>query len=250
MRVLIDAGNSRIKWTDASEVHDQLDVNIVQADVDCAELAQALVTDRKPDAIWLASVRSGDWLTQLRRALTDVGMPEPAVLDATYRAPGMTNQYANPESMGADRWAALIGARRHVSDAPVVVVDAGTAITVDTLNCDGEFTGGLILPGADLSRRSLLERTDRIHSANDACVELTPFGLTTGECVNRGARYAAAGGVRLALADIESRLGTPPEIMISGGGASELIDYLPPRSVHKPWLVLEGLAAVAEWKRC
>ena len=94
----------------------------------------------------------------------------PKWLVATRAACGVTNRYANPSQLGADRWAAIVAARRRAtaggqSPMPVVVVNAGTAVTIDALDADGVFRGGVILPGMRLMLQALAEKTSALKVA-------------------------------------------------------------------------------------
>ena len=132
----------------------------------------------------------------------------PIWLTASAAACGVVNGYATPEQLGADRWAALVAARlrAHTTDlfpAPVVVVNAGTAVTIDTLDADGRFRGGVILPGLRLMLRALADHT--------SCLKSAP-GTYQDDPVNTAdALYSGADRCVMEAQAARERLGHPKE---------------------------------------
>lgn len=152
---------------------------------------------------------------------------------------GVTNGYDDPAQLGADRWAALIGARG-LHAGPALVVMAGTATTIDALKADGRFAGGLILPGLALMGAALAKNTARLPAARGGYRELP---ANTDDAIVSGALHATLGAIermarRLASADFS--------ILLSGGAAEALLPHIegPVRRIDQ--LVLEGLARAAE----
>ncbi len=134
---------------------------------------------------------------------------------------GITNGYDHPEQLGADRWAALIGARRlHAGDCLVVM--SGTATTIDVLTADGRFRGGLILPGLALMRDALAGAAADLPTAEGAFAELPK---NTFDAIASGALQATAGAIERMFRIIES--GRDPLCLISGGAAAALAGVLP-----------------------
>ncbi len=156
---------------------------------------------------------------------------------------GVRNAYEHPGQLGADRWAALIGARAlHRGDC--VVVMSGTATTVDVLDAAGEFRGGLILPGLALMREALAAGTANLPAAAG---EFAPLPRNTFDAIASGALQATAGAIERMFRQLDA--GRDPLCLLSGGAAGALAGVSPPltfpyRMVDN--LVLEGLAAIAE----
>jgi type III pantothenate kinase len=147
---------------------------------------------------------------------------------------GVTNSYDAPEQLGADRWAALIGARALYS-GPSVVVMAGTATTIDALDGNGLFRGGLILPGLTLMREALARNTADLPNAVG---QYQSQPTNTDDAIVSGAIHATLGAIERLHATLDDdRL-----CLLSGGAASELASHLslPHRLIDN--LVLEGLA--------
>jgi type III pantothenate kinase len=149
------------------------------------------------------------------------------------------NGYDHPDQLGADRWAALIGARAlHRGDCLVVM--CGTATTVDLLRADGRFEGGLILPGIDLMRASLASGTADLPAAAGAFAEQP---RNTFDAIASGAIQATAGAIERMFRQLDPA--RDPLCLLSGGAAGGVSPRLtiPHRVVGN--LVLEGLARCA-----
>lgn len=147
---------------------------------------------------------------------------------------GVTNGYDNPGQLGADRWAALIGARSLHPGAAVVVM-AGTATTIDALDGNGMFCGGPILPGLNLMRAALAHNTaDLPHAAG----HYRPQPTNTDDAIASGAIHATLG----AIERIHATLGGDALCLLSGGAADELAPHLGLVCRRIDNLVLEGLA--------
>jgi type III pantothenate kinase len=150
--LLLDVGNSRVKWAlvQASEWL----ADGVGAHEEVARLLQEWDRFPPPAKVVAANV-AGD---QRVRALSAYWQSRKVPLTwvkASRECAGVRNLYARPEQLGSDRWAALVGAWDRAQCA-CLVVSAGTAVTIDALNNQGEFIGGMILPGKQLMQDSLV----------------------------------------------------------------------------------------------
>jgi len=236
MILVIDAGNTRVKWS----LHHGGKWRNAGA-VPTAKPAR-LATDWKkiavPEKILVANVAG----TPLRRRLESIlsrWPVEPVWVESKRRECGVFNGYRNPAQLGADRWAALIGARALVA-GPCLVVNAGTATTVDILRGDGRFAGGAILPGLDLMKRTLARNTAGLPLAEGRFSE-TPRDTTS--AIETGCLLAQAGAIERMFAV----LGPGAVCAISGGSAEPIAKRLrvPARVVDN--LVFEGLVRIAAW---
>jgi len=165
---------------------------------------------------------------------------------ASARACGVVNRYREPSQLGSDRWASLIAARRRVeaSDAaaqPVIVVNAGTAVTVDTLDADGVFRGGMILPNMRLMLGALAENTAALKIAPG---RFDAFPTNTADALYTGALCAVCGAIELARMRIAAGR-APARCYLAGGAAAELHPYLQDPVEVVDNLVLEGVLAIA-----
>ena len=234
MILCIDSGNSRIKWGLYSDGR-WLETVAVDHEkrAKMAELPRRLPM---PDCVILANV-AGD---AARAAIAQALAPWRAVLNevkSSAAAGGVTNCYNDPARLGVDRWCALIGARA-ITHAPCVVVMAGTATTVDTLDGDGRFLGGLILPGLDLMRRALARDTAALPLATG---HYSPHPRCTDDAIVSGCIEAQVGAIERAW----RRLGNvDKQCLLSGGNAPTLIRYLDIPCREIPNLPLEGMARI------
>ena len=159
-------------------------------------------------------------------------------LTSSASACGVSNAYDTPAQLGADRWAALIGARS-LHAGPAVVVMAGTATTVDALDAEGRFRGGLILPGLALMRTALAHNTaDLPHAAG----HYRSLPTNTDDAIVSGAIHATLGAIERVRATQDKDV----TCLLSGGAAVELVPHMgrPYRVVDN--LVLEGLARFSQ----
>lgn len=226
----IDAGNTRLKWgLRAGGVWLKQGTRLDAVDVRPARILACNVAGEAPrQAIesFAASHRlTVEWL------------------QACAAQCGVINGYDHPEQLGADRWAALIGARsRHRGDCLVVM--SGTATTVDLLTGDGRFLGGLILPGLALMRDALAGGTANLPAAAG---EFAEQPRNTFDAIASGALQATAGALERMFRRIAG--GADPLCLLSGGAAAVVAGVSPPLTFpHRivDNLVLEGLAAIAE----
>ncbi len=239
MKILaIDAGNTRIKWG----VHGGAGWVATGAagTGDAGELARAWAQAPKADRTIASNVAG----PKVREAIEGACYRAGAALEFISALPeqmGVVNGYRNPSQLGPDRWAALVAAH-HLVKGHKLVVNAGTALTIDALDAAGHFAGGVIVPGPALMRRSLDQATAELRLTEgvfDSFPRATPDAITTGAIV------AASGAVmRMAQAMVERRM-PPATIVLSGGAAKEIAPHLPfTLAIHEN-LVLEGLNLIA-----
>ena len=154
---------------------------------------------------------------------------------------GVENGYRDHRQLGTDRWAALIAAHHAGPPGHKLVVNAGTALTIDALTAEGRFLGGLIVPGPALMRGSLDRGTAGLRLTEGT---LQDFPASTPDAITSGAVQAAVGAVER-LGRVMAAHGSPPgRIILSGGAAAELARSLPDATLNET-LVLDGLLLIA-----
>lgn len=157
---------------------------------------------------------------------------------------GIQNAYRQPRRLGVDRWVAMIGAHAETRGA-LCVVDAGTALTIDALDRNGRHLGGQIIPGLELMGRALGSETSDIgvpaKSTRDPEPGMGLFATGTRRGVRAGALNAVCGAIERA-AKIMREAGLRPRIVLTGGDASRILKQLDGKILHRPHLVLQGLA--------
>ncbi|MBI4743057.1 MAG: type III pantothenate kinase [Betaproteobacteria bacterium] len=242
MIVAIDAGNTRIKWG----VHD----GTRWTDKGALPTADAVLLSETADE-WPAGVRvvmcnvAGAAVGQKVVALLAERRAKITVLHASEAACGVRNAYEQPGQLGADRWAALIGARGRIAGACLVVC-AGTATTADLLDATGQFRGGVILPGFDLMRASLAQNTAQLPLGVPGVPgegEFRSAPRNTMDAIFSGCLHAQAGAIERMFAMIAGEPGA--KCLLTGGGARSLAPHLSiPRELADN-LILDGLVRFA-----
>ena len=238
MILAIDAGNSRVKWGwhDRRDWHNLATVSLIEFAAANHDINPFAATHENPQRIVISNV-AGEGAHQLLINWTSIFDAEPLWLKGEAARCGVRSRYERPEQLGPDRWAALVAARA-LHQGPCLVVNAGTATTADLLSADGEFLGGLILPGVDLMRFVLHEHTGRLPLQEGRFVQAP---RNTVDAIETGCRHAQAGAVERMF-----RVAGPgAQCLVSGGAGNALIEQLdiPCRYVEN--LVLEGLARIA-----
>ena len=241
--LLVDMGNTRIKW---GLLHDQSVSNRGAAEYRDKPIAPTL------EAVWAKIPPPGRILVanvagpSLARNLEDYCRARfnliPEFVLAERRACGITNGYIQPEQLGADRWAAVIGAY-HLYSGPTCVVGCGTAITLDTVTQEGAHLGGLIAPGIGVMQRALAAAAPAIPEEPGNTVTL--YAQDTRTAVTSGILYAVAGLIERAAAEIHARQGAQTKFLLTGGDAEQVQTVMQERFTLAPHLVLEGLALLA-----
>ncbi|WP_332670116.1 type III pantothenate kinase [Aromatoleum sp.] len=236
MILLIDGGNTRVKWgvVDAG----RWVVEGTLGHQDTARFTRIAAEHRGLRRVFGANVAGATVASGIARALDGVA-PVPEWLAPSAECLGVRNRYDDPSQLGADRWAALIGARALYRTA-CLVVNAGTATTVDILDADGDFLGGLILPGEDLMRRALAGNTAQLPFADGEYVR-TP--RNTADAIRSGCRHAQLGAIERMFREIANMPGA--RCVLSGGAAARLAGQLAIPCSPVDNLVLKGLAVVA-----
>jgi type III pantothenate kinase len=250
--LLLDAGNSRLKW--GCYTGGQLAVGDPVAYAGSrleSNLERALGAIAPPTRVLMCSVAAAATQRRLTRWLRNRWHAPLAGVVPGRRGCGVQNAYPQPGTLGADRWAALVGARAAGAGA-TCIVDAGTAVTVDLLTADGVHAGGLIVPGLELARSSLDRRTGRIAATAGADGD-GGHGLqlahNTRDAVRTGTLYQLVALLDRVVDDLAAAASGPLRGLLTGGDAVTLLPLLRTPFEHRPHLVLEGLAELAR-KRC
>ncbi len=230
MLLTLDIGNTRTKWAVfslAGKVTEQgifLNADLANADFSPSRLGYQRVVISNVAGTALASL--------MTKKLATYALPV-TFIKSTSQACNVSNHYLPSASLGTDRWAALIAAWQ-LKKAPCIVVNAGTAVTIDALTVDtsnneGLFLGGLILPGLDLMKTSLGEATaqlPKINPANASANSVTFFATNTAEAIQAGAHNAVLGAITRMSTALQEKCGATPTIVISGGNAPVIAEQL------------------------
>ena len=160
---------------------------------------------------------------------------------------GISNGYDHPTRLGADRWTALIGARWHGQQRrlhrPVQVVMIGTAVTVDALDLQGRFLGGLILPGHGIMLRALESGTAGLRVPTG---EVRRFPTNTSDALTSGGNYAITGAIERMHRHLREHTGLVPLTLITGGAGWKVAPHLEIEHELIEGLIFDGLLALQE----
>ena len=253
MKLLVDIGNTRIKsamvfngnWTNAtSQSHRDRSDSVFD---------QMWRGVSPPGKIVVSNVAGAEFAGSLQRWCEQNWSITPHFIHSEEVGCGVINGYLDANQLGSDRWAALIAARNLCTD-PVAIVDCGTAVTVDALDAEGCFRGGVIFAGLALSRNTLLAQASGIDAARSGA---TRSGVTrsnsesvlcrsTEDAVASGTFYGVVGAIDRILDEFEQQLGQEMKLYLSGGDALSVKSNLRHSSQHDPELVLKGLDLIAE----
>ncbi len=242
--LLIDAGNTNLKWAISHNGEMSVAQRVVYPDKDLVKvLSQRWLLATPPKRVLLASVTTEFRVRALKDWVQNSWNLPLEIISAQVQACGVVNGYVQADQLGADRWAALIAAR-HLLSGAVCVVDCGTATTLDVINAEGRHLGGLIIPGLGLMRSSLLENTARIR--DDTCDAADVLlARDTQSAVSGGSLQATAGLVERLQREVGELIGVPMTAIICGGNATDLLPLLQGNVRHEPDLVLKGLNIIA-----
>ncbi len=249
MQLLIDIGNSSVKWALRAGQGAAL------TGFGSALHAGALPLDLL--AIWDelegidAVIAAGVGPEPVKAAVVQVCQArfqrKPRWVETQPQVHGVRIAYAVPERLGVDRFLNLIAAHRlaqgQPAPAPSLIVDAGTAVTYDLLQADGQHLGGLILPGMRMMRDSLFAGT-QIPRYEPAEADLA-WAADTGEAIAAASIQAPAALAERLHARLARQTGAAPRLLLTGGDAERLAAALQLPADHLPDLVLRGLSAFA-----
>jgi type III pantothenate kinase len=267
-QLLLDVGNSRLKWALLRQDYRRGQRLATQGVVELGRLqrsatawARLLERAGTPEAIHVCNVAGLTVGRQIRAAAARAGLPAPRFARSRVAAAGVRNGYREPWRLGVDRWVALIGARHEHPGKDICLVGLGTAMTIDLLDATGGHHGGSLVPGPRLMIESLLEHTAGIRrraggraadrsfdlafsiATRSAAVGL--FAHDTHAALLAGARHACAALIEQALRAARSQLGRRPRLLLAGGAAGAITPLLHGRYWRQDDLILRGLAVLA-----
>jgi type III pantothenate kinase len=243
MKLLLDLGNTRLKWALMLEPGGWLGQGAFDWHSEAiTSLESEWAGLPSPDMIMAASVVDDAREAQVARVMQRLYGREPVWLRTPAMACGVRNAYAEPHRLGIDRFLALVAAHAD-GYAPCVVATAGTALTLDALAADGRHLGGLIAPGPQLMQRSLLDATARVRPERPGVI--LELADNTADAVASGCWQATVASIERFVVRMAPRLGDAPTLILGGGDAEALQPLLtmPARMTRDG--VLRGLAVWA-----
>ncbi len=243
MNLLIDIGNSRLKWAWSDKT--LWESGAVAIDNHSANHLMQTIGEPHgaPLQVGVVSVASEELLHGITQAAQEKWGASVISMQSQLHQAGVRNGYDDPKQLGNDRWVALIAARTQ-TQSPVCVLSCGTAITIDAMNEHGEFIGGTIFPGLELLRRSLRHGTvgiDHTDGKNESCQAASTVGAVMG-----GTLYGLAGAINRIVAEHRRVLGGKCAYIATGGSAEVLAPLLDFPVQIVPDLILHGIKQIME----
>lgn len=241
MKLFVDVGNTAMKWRycDGATVHQ----GGCRHEREWSRVVDVMLAGagRSPEEIWIASVAGPEADTVIAACLASRTGCRPRFYYSCESDFGVQSCYPEPRKLGVDRWVAMIeGFQRYGAS---IIIDCGSALTIDAVDGRGVFLGGYIVPGLGMLRGALLRDTSDVHiEPGTAQLQL---GQSTGECVHNGLLRMSVAFVTEVVVELRQVLDDTSKVLVTGGDAPELIGSFAFEFEHAPDLVLDGLERVA-----
>jgi type III pantothenate kinase len=271
--LLLDVGNSRLKWAMRAPLTRRAGVKgqaepfqkrgVIPADAlrrSSAALNRVVHSVGSDARIYVCNVAGRPIVRQLRSLATAAGLRPPRFVRSSASSAGVRNGYAEAWRLGVDRWVALIGAHHEYPGRDLCIVGMGSAMTVDVITREGRHRGGCIVPGPQMMLQALLQNTagirrraavrgaDALHrllAETPVTQQLSLFAHDTRSGLLAGCRYACARLIDDAVREARKRFGHRLNLIVTGGGAALITSLLRESYQRDEDLVLRGLAVLA-----
>jgi len=246
--LLLDVGNTRLKWGLLEKGHIRRTGSLTHSKIhDSGFSSLRTRLPRRVDRVMVSNVAGASFATRLSGMIGIHCGRDIHFVRSEKKAFGLTNSYKQPRRMGVDRWVAMIGARSEFRGA-LCIVDAATAVTIDAVDKNGKHLGAQIIPGLTVMRNALSSEDSRI-AATQRAPRVPPgigvFASNTEGAMQGGAINAICGAIERAAKVLRSE-GYRVKIVLTGGDASRILKQLGDNVLHRPNLVLQGLAFMAQ----
>jgi type III pantothenate kinase len=245
----LDIGNTRLKWALYGAPHPGAEL--------LAEGAEFLENiDKLAEGPWsglaapqhiLGCVVAGDAVKRRVQEQMELWDVTPQWVVSSESEAGLRNGYDHPTRLGADRWVAIIGGYHRMlsqgAPRPMVIVMVGTAVTVEAIDPDGKFLGGLILPGHGIMLRALESGTAGLHVPTG---EVRKFPTNTSDALTSGGTFAIAGAVERMVQHVTAHCGATPKCIMTGGAGWKMAPSMSVPFELVDNLIFEGLLQMAQ----
>lgn len=243
MNLVVDIGNSYIKWAYS---RDAVLSGFGRKQYDRNRIIELLDNNwsalEKPDQVLVANVAGNTMARELAKWTSSHWQINPDFIQVSKEVHGVRNAYADFQTLGIDRWLSLIAAWQKFQCA-CLIVDCGTAVTIDVIDHSGQHQGGLIFPGEITMQRSLHQSTDALPDA-DVTATATNLAKSTRDGISHGCLLAVLAAIEYAAQNSGLQTNDNIKYIITGGDASRIMQLLRQDFIHEPHLVLEGLALI------
>ena len=237
MNLLIDMGNSRLKW--GLHEHNKIisGLPIFYSKNFKEQLLSVWSAIKSPDSLLISCVNESGGLSTLQQVASQL-WPGIKIIRAKSVAEGygVKNAYQHPEKLGVDRWLAMLASRK-LYPFSTCIVDCGTAVTIDLVDIDGQHLGGLIAPGLTLMKKSLAQGAEDLEFFE----QQFPLGLAdnTEAAIYNGTLFSIVGLIENFMFKNQGF-----QAILTGGDAETVANELSMHSIIQTDLVLQGLAVV------
>lgn len=245
----LDIGNTRLKWAQYASPHPGAALLAQGAEFleNIDKLGDGGWGDLAPPLYILGCAVAGDAIKRrVQEQLVELWDVIPQWVVASEAEAGLRNGYDHPTRLGADRWVAMIGAyhrmRAQGAPRPMVVVMVGTAVTVEAVDADGKFLGGIILPGHGIMLRALESGTAGLHVPTG---EVRKFPTNTSDALTSGGTFAIAGAVERMVQHVRTLCGAEPQCFMTGGAGWKMAPSMSVPFELVDNLIFDGLLAMA-----
>ena len=244
----LDVGNTRLKW--AMYESPQLGARVLAHGAQFLENIETLAEGDwadLPAPQWvLGCVVAGDAVKRRVEEQLELWDVTPHWVVSGNAEAGVVNGYDHPARLGADRWVAVIGARHRLVSRglkqPCVVVMVGTAVTVEAIDTEGRFLGGIILPGHGIMLRALESGTAGLHVPTG---EVRDFPTNTSDALTSGGTFAIAGAVQRMVENLRRQCGVEPVCYMTGGAGWKMAPSMSTEVELVESLIFDGLLEIA-----
>lgn len=230
MLMLMDAGNSRLKWaTVKPEKEGGLSDVVAEAynDKDKDAVVNEVLSRENPGKLLIVHVLGLLFDASIREHCLKLGIECEVVFTSAYCC-GIKNAYEIMEDLGTDRFVGLIAAHHVFPTDPVIVIDVGTAVTIDAIDNKGQHLGGLIMPGLQLWSDTLIKNTQLQHTPVNQDADV--FATSTRKGIDNGSLIGLAGAILHVCQSMEQKLKQPVKRILCGGDSHKLNEYF--NSIH------------------
>lgn len=249
-KIFFDIGNSYVKWATLIDGDYQY-FKSMKMEFLLYEGFKALHLSANIDEVYFSSVGQAEQIDDFKSFIHEELNILPIQLTSQKSCCGLQSGYEDFSSLGDDRWLAMLGTVEGYTK-PVIVIDAGTALTIDAI-VDSKHQGGFIVPGLNTMRKSLFVETANLKDVakheNDNNQENRSHNLLAVEttaAIMGGTLYMAAAFVNRVILDLNHQLQTQFKVVVTGGEAKQLTTLLDSDYDYIPDLVLQGMVFVVE----
>ena len=243
MNLLIDSGNTSIKW---ALMRDGSPMEVSSClSKDASRLHEIWERCDVPHRVIVANVAGGRVADEIGKAVNVLWQLDAEFILSSQYCCGLTNSYDDPEKLGVDRWMAMVAAYQ-MKDGPVIVIDCGTAVTIDLVNEKGVCLGGVIMPGLNLAFQCLNYGTDAIDTITSDNSMMSSLSLSTQDAVAAGVLLGLAGGIEKVIMEQALSVDATVAVLITGGDAVKVMPYLTTPVEYHEDIVLLGLKFLAD----